>query len=132
MTREVTLYYANWCGHCQKFKPEWEVLKSTLDKFNISHHEYEDSQDSAIIAKENVQGFPTIRIKENGKEYEYTGPRQATEILHSLNVLPDIDNKADVAKFSAQLGGDPYVYKLQKYKHKYETLYKWAKENNYV
>jgi len=131
--KEITLYYADWCGHCQKFKPQWEILKKSLDKYGVSYNEYEDSKDSSMISKNNIQGFPTIRIKQNGKEYEYIGPRQATEILHELNVLPNINNKKDVKKFVEQSGGvdDFYKYKLEKYRTKYNELRKWAQENGY-
>ena len=29
---KVILYYAEWCGHCQRFKPEWAKLKEELEK----------------------------------------------------------------------------------------------------
>ena len=25
---QITLYHANWCGHCVNFKPTWETMKS--------------------------------------------------------------------------------------------------------
>ena len=26
----VTLYYADWCGHCNDFKPEWKKLNENI------------------------------------------------------------------------------------------------------
>ena len=25
---QITLYHAKWCGHCVKFMPTWEAMKS--------------------------------------------------------------------------------------------------------
>ena len=33
---KVTLYYADWCGHCTKFKPTWEGIKQVFKLNNIS------------------------------------------------------------------------------------------------
>ena len=28
--KEVRLYYAPWCGHCKKLKPEWVEVKNDM------------------------------------------------------------------------------------------------------
>ena len=81
---EITLYYAEWCGHCQQFKPTWEALKPMFDKHNIKHAEYEDNTNSDMITKAGIEGFPTIRIKKQGQEYDYSGQRTPDAILHEL------------------------------------------------
>ena len=30
--KEVTLYYADWCGHCKTFKPEWFGFKGAYQQ----------------------------------------------------------------------------------------------------
>ena len=40
---KVELYYANWCGHCNRFKPEWEKVKKEIsEKYGGSCSEYEE------------------------------------------------------------------------------------------
>lgn len=110
---EVKLYYANWCGHCTRFKPEWEAIKTKLQEHGIKHSEYEHGKDAEEVERANVKGFPTIRIAMNGNpEEDYTGERTADAILSAVGLLP-------------QTGGsdeDPYKAKYLKYKEKYLAL----------
>lgn len=85
---KITLYYADWCGHCKSFKPTWNALKSIFDKNNIEHAEYMDGKDDKLIKENNIEGFPTIHIQTNNKVYEYQGSREADAILHE--VLPNL------------------------------------------
>lgn len=83
---DVTLYYANWCGHCVNFKPEWKTFKKSIEKMNnkyknvkIKVDEYEHSNlekiGGAKINGNDIEGFPTIKIKitngKESKEYDY-------------------------------------------------------------
>jgi len=117
----VTLYYADWCGHCQRFKPEWNKFKSSSK--GIICEEYEDSQlqrmKNPLINGKPIQGFPTIKIEVNNREYEYDGERDAKSL------------KRFVDKLSGQQGGsmiDPYESKYKKYKAKYLALKEMIKK----
>lgn len=114
MPTKVSLYYANWCGHCNTFKPEWEALKNTLDQLNIEHDEFEESQNKKEVAEASIKGFPTIRISKDNSVYEYRGPRTAPDILYELGVQPQVGG-----------GFNPNVdwkTKYLKYKNKYLDL----------
>lgn len=101
----VKLFYAEWCGHCQNFKPEWKKLKELLEKNGMEWNEYEHEKDSDVIKKEGVVGFPTIMIvtEENGdiKKTEYKGERTADAIMKYI--MGDVDGSAD-SKYK-QCGG---------------------------
>lgn len=73
-----TIYFfrANWCGHCQRFKPTWDKF---VDRCTTSeeHHNIElveldvDKEDSKpLMRKYNVSGFPTV-ILVNNKTHEF-------------------------------------------------------------
>ena len=102
---KITLYYADWCGHCRRFKPTWEALKNVFKKNNVEYVEYEDSKHEGIIQNAGVEGFPTIRITNNkGEEYDYNGERSADGILHE--VLPNLQmggSKSNIYKISYSL-----------------------------
>lgn len=86
---KISLFYADWCGHCRTFKPIWDALKKEFIKNNIEYKEYEDSENEEIIKKEGIDGFPTIKIKKDDDiEYEYMGERSANGILNEI--LPNL------------------------------------------
>jgi glutaredoxin len=93
----VILYFAEWCGHCKTFKPEWKKLMQELDKKGIKYKDYEDSRDEAIIQSAGVKGYPTIKI--DGKEYN--GTRTAIAIMEYLFS----DSKDEISKKYDQCGG---------------------------
>jgi glutaredoxin len=100
---KVTLYYANWCGHCKNFKLTWSSLKPYFKKYNIEFKEYEDSENRKIMEENNINSFPTIIIEKNKYKYEYNGDRTVDGLINEL--IPNI-----------QLGGRK---KIKKYKIKY-------------
>lgn len=107
---KVILYYADWCGHCTHFKPEWEKLKKMSDSTTI-FEEYEDGKDSNIIDANQIAGYPTIQIVYDGKKIEYVGQRTADAILEFIKN----PNK------SSQSGGNRYQYGFSKRKSKNDT-----------
>lgn len=69
------LFYAPWCGHCNRMKPEWNNLAqdfpvsgtTLIARINADEHK-------KIAAKYNVNGFPTIiffsKNDKNGVQYD--------------------------------------------------------------
>ena len=99
MSKKVTLFYADWCGHCKLFEPTWKELKKVFDKSNIKHEEYEDSKDEDVIAENNIQGYPTILIEDNNGKYEYNGGRDADSLLRELIGLQGGGNISNTKKY---------------------------------
>lgn len=72
-------FYAPWCGHCKSLAPEWEqlaaIVESRGDKVRIAKV---DATVHAQVAKDfELQGFPTLKLIEQGKVYDYDGDRTA-------------------------------------------------------
>jgi thiol-disulfide isomerase/thioredoxin len=89
----ITLFYADWCGHCKKFMSEsWGQLKEKFDKNpNVQLNQVDCTNIKSAIATpagKNIEGFPTLILNykdENGKyiEEEYNGPR-SYQVLASV------------------------------------------------
>ena len=83
-----TLYYVEWCPHCQVVKPEWEKLENDTDlkdKINIVKINCEENEE--IVKEKNIEGFPTILLTHNGKEIGYNGDREYDDFKKYLQNL---------------------------------------------
>lgn len=80
--------YANWCGHCQSLKPEWDIMRSQLannkhiEFIEIEEGEYEKMNKFKLRFPDiQINGYPTIfKIYPNKKIEYYTGNRLAYDI----------------------------------------------------
>jgi len=85
-TRTFTMYYADWCGHCQTAKPEFAKLGSTQTisgkVVNIKMVNPETQPEMATGV--NIRGFPTIVLKNGDQVVEYSGQRTQDAFLSFL------------------------------------------------
>lgn len=80
----IILYYADWCGHCQDFKPEWERLKSMVPP-HINTAEAESEIIPQMPMQPNIQGYPTMKLYTNNRDLgDYSGERSSAAILTHL------------------------------------------------
>jgi protein disulfide-isomerase A1 len=80
----LILHYANYCGHCIRFKPVWATVVAALAA-NRGIHVVEIEATNADILKKytnDIRGYPTIRVLKNGSFTEYTGARALTPIVN--------------------------------------------------
>ncbi len=86
---KVTLFYATWCGHCEKyisskvFDTTFDELKKTGKFDNVLFVQVDSDKNREMIGKYGVQGFPTIMaITSDGNLVdEFTGDRYDKEAL---------------------------------------------------
>ena len=76
------LFYANWCPHCIKAKPQWQNLKNDYHMDNTNYkkirgnslyfieHDCTDGGEENNMDKYGVEGFPTV-ILEKGNDLVY-------------------------------------------------------------
>ena len=93
-TADLMFFYADWCPHCKKAKPEWIKTKEYLDgnkinNYNIHCIEYDCSKQTSeieeLMDKYSVEGFPTIKLRINGKIITFEDLPTKDNIIIFLN-----------------------------------------------
>merc|ERR1712088_1245787 len=84
MGTALVMFYAPWCGHCKRLKPEFEKAASgllandppvTLSKVDCTEG------GKATCGRFDVKGYPTLKIFRHGElSSDYNGPREAAGI----------------------------------------------------
>ena len=87
---QFTMYYADWCPHCQSVKPEFEEL-AKIGIHDIGEKRCyvrmvnADKSPEEVKAKK-IQGFPTFLLETtDGETVEYAGSRNTDGYLAFLN-----------------------------------------------
>jgi thiol-disulfide isomerase/thioredoxin len=85
-----TMYYADWCPHCQQAKPEFQQLISQGDvtvggkKCKVRMISPEENPDA--VRGKDIKGFPTFLLETtDGQQVEYKGPRNTQGYLAFIN-----------------------------------------------
>ncbi len=83
----MVFVYADWCGHCQTFKPEWKTLER-LPERNVPMVSIRDDVFPKSPLKENieVEGYPTVAIVNTAQNVTVNVPNREPESLKKLLV----------------------------------------------
>jgi thiol-disulfide isomerase/thioredoxin len=83
----ILLIYADWCGHCKRFREEYENFAANatfLDVLALNGSEYSSLMSKIKEDKPGLfNGFPTIVYFSGGKPVEaYRGDRSEADLLN--------------------------------------------------
>ncbi len=118
---KVKLFKATWCGHCNSFKPEWEKLQKEAGEMGVKCVAFDADADKNEVAKENIEGFPTIKIEVDGSSTEYNGARSADAILNEVMKLKGKGSGRPMLR-GGGAGTENFYQQYRKYKAKYLRL----------
>jgi protein disulfide-isomerase A6 len=96
----IVKYYADWCGHCKRAKPEFEKLMQTYKgDIKLAMVNSELPENKELVKQQGINGYPTIRYYPSGLDssfQDYTGGRTYSDFVQylgsikgTLDVSPD-------------------------------------------
>jgi hypothetical protein len=95
----IVLIYADWCGHCTRFKEDvWSKLTSKPHNVNLAsiHH---DQLEKTSLRNANIKGYPSVLVVgKDGKPAVFNGDEDPTNAmpnadLETLEKIADSDAK---------------------------------------
>lgn len=88
-------FYAPWCGHCKRLKPEYERAARRLHEMEkpIKLAKVDATVEQELAKRFEVKGYPTLFIFRNGKKLPYKGPRDENGIVDFMKEMEKIPSK---------------------------------------
>jgi len=109
----LVMFYAPWCGHCKRLKPEYAKAAEDLIRNDPPVHLTKVDCTEAgkeTCNKHGVSGYPTLKIFRNGDvSQEYNGPREAAGIVKYMKaqVGPSSKEVNTVEELEKYLNAEP-------------------------
>ncbi|XP_075037249.1 protein disulfide-isomerase A5 [Mixophyes fleayi] len=126
----LVMFYAPWCGHCKKMKPDYEKAAETLHAESGAGvlAAVDGTVHRALSERFHISGFPTVKYFENGEE-KYTLPhlrseQKIVEWMHNPEAPPPPEPSWEETPSSVlHLLGDDFRETLKKKKHALVMFY---------
>ena len=97
----IVLIHADWCGHCQRLKPEWKQMKESLNATERPKIIFEEIESAGLdagldrlsntydIKRDDItyNGYPTIGTIRNKRFDMYGGERTSANLLEWVRGL---------------------------------------------
>uniref|UniRef100_A0AAX7UE47 Thioredoxin domain-containing protein n=1 Tax=Astatotilapia calliptera TaxID=8154 RepID=A0AAX7UE47_ASTCA len=127
----LVMFYAPWCGHCKKMKPEYDEAAEILNKGADSPGvlaAVDATVHKAVSDRFKISGFPTVKYFEKGEE-KYTLPQlrnkdKIIEFMHNPQAPPPPEQSWEEKPSSvSHLGSEDFREALKKKKHALVMFY---------
>ncbi|CAH0559634.1 unnamed protein product [Brassicogethes aeneus] len=122
----MVMFYAPWCGHCKRMKPEYEEAAARLKKEKITGAlaALDATKEPSVAGRFSVRGYPTIYYFADGEKKYDLNVRDADKIVDFMRdpkepppPPPPEKPWSDEASDVVHLKEDTYKPFLKKKKH---------------
>ena len=93
---ELMFFYADWCPHCGRAKPEWEEVRNEYEgktingyvvKFKEINCTNETEETERLIEKYKIEGYPTLKLLKDGNVIEFDAKVSKDNMVEFLNTM---------------------------------------------
>ena len=96
----LVLVYADWCGHCQHFKPMMSELEKCKDRSIQTARVRDDMFPKSSISSAKIEGYPSLLlVKENGEVASFKNSEGEV-----TNAVPDHTNMSKMTSIVRTAG----------------------------
>ncbi|EDV29030.1 uncharacterized protein TRIADDRAFT_63562 [Trichoplax adhaerens] len=118
----LVMFYAPWCGHCQRLHPTWDDVSRELSETEIKVGKLDATKYSDLAQELGIKGFPTIKFfKDSNSSFDHYGGRTTDAII-------GFARRAQGP--SLRTLHSPGHYKDAKRKHKLEVFFLLVTDNS--
>jgi thiol-disulfide isomerase/thioredoxin len=93
---DVYFFYADWCPHCTRAKPEWNNFKGEFDGkemngYIVNCNEVDctetDAENSPLIQKFGVDSFPTVKMLKSDTHIDFDSKVTSNTLTQFVNSM---------------------------------------------
>jgi len=88
---QIKFFYADWCPHCKRAKPEWEKFKLDYNGKEVGYYKISCESidctegDNPQIQEFSVDGYPTIIMLKDNKKVNYDAKITQPNLMQFIN-----------------------------------------------
>lgn len=93
---DVYFFYADWCPHCTKAKPQWSTFKQsyqgkdvngyTINPIDVNCTE-ESGSSNTLIQKYSVNSYPTLIMIKDGNRIDFDSKITTDTLIQFVNTV---------------------------------------------